>query len=63
MPVSLEDEIETAANARLIAAAPELLRSLKAAVAIIQGWEQAAPIHIAYVADYARAIIAKAEGN
>lgn len=50
-------------NARLIAAAPEMLESLRDTCRIIQGWEHATPMQIANVADKARAAIAKAEGG
>ena len=54
---------ELQANARLIAAAPDLLESLEEAWQIIQGWEAATPIQIANAADKARAVIAKARGE
>ncbi len=60
---TVTDRSEDTANARLIAAAPALVAALKAAVAIIQGWEQAAPIDIAFVADTARAALARAKGE
>lgn len=54
----------TLANARLIAAAPELLEALRYCVGRLQDIEtlESAPLALKYLAD-ARALIAKAEGK
>jgi hypothetical protein len=63
-PIHMHNEI-TAGNARLIAAAPELLESLRAMSDYIESlkWGQAWPGRPHAMADAARAAIAKAEGG